>query len=134
MLECSIVRKLCLSLGSWRRWSLVFVNLFNGRQKPSLPFHVCLLTASTQKQRVWVLLQPGCISTDLHEAPRVPVPHPSGGLLQNIHTTLQSKMSSPAPHCCDAEQGPAIHVTHYPHTAPLHLWPLSLFVFGSCSD
>lgn len=72
---------------------MVLVNLFNEREKPPLPFHGCFLTASTQKQRVWVLLQPCCISTDLHEAPRVPVPHPSGGLLQNF--TLPSNLKCP---------------------------------------
>lgn len=71
------------------------------------------------------------VSTDLHEAPRVPVPHPSGGLLQT--GTLPSNLKCPPQFHIVAVQSSVFHVTHHPHTAPLHLWPPSLFVSGSCS-
>lgn len=76
------------------------------------------MTAGTQKQRVWVLLQPSSVSTDRLEAPRVPVPRPSGGTAPQFRTTLQSKMSSPVPHCRRLVQGAAFHSAHQPHTAP----------------
>jgi len=51
------------------------------------------MTAGTQKQRVWVLLQPSSVSTERLETPRVPVPHPSGGLLPNF--ALPSDLKCP---------------------------------------
>lgn len=71
--------------------------------------------------------QPCCISTGLRAAPRVPVPHPSGlGTMSapEFHTILQSKMRRifvlPSFLLMWSGQGPAHHITHHHHTAPLH--------------